>query len=89
MATPNGSSLTPELRSQRARVAAHEMHAAHDTREVSKPGRAKFLSNFETQVDPEGRLPEPERTRRAAHALKAHMTRLAYLSAKARRRGAS
>lgn len=61
------------------------MHAQHDARETSAPGRAAFLARFEREVDPDGLLPEAERVRRADHARKAHMTRLALASAKARR----
>jgi hypothetical protein len=79
----------PTRRSQIARIGAHAMHATHDTREVSAPGRRAFLARFELEVDPNGELPEEERRRRARHALKAHMRKLALKSAEARRRGAA
>lgn len=41
------------------------------------PARAAFLARFETEVDPAGELDAAERTRRAAYALRAHMSRLA------------
>ena len=69
----------------RARLAAHALHAQHDSREVSKPGREAFLARFEREVDPDGTLPTDERARRAAHARKAYFTRLALKSAQARR----
>ena len=78
--------LSPELRSQRARIAAHALHASHDSRETTKAGRDAFLARFEREVDPEGVLSESERQRRATHARKAYMATLAFKSAKARRR---
>lgn len=83
------TSLTPEQRSLRARIAAHAMHAQNDSRATSQPGRQAFLDRFEREVDPEGVLSDEERARRAAHARKAYFTKLAYLSAQARRKGAA
>lgn len=80
------SSLTPAERSLRARLAAHAMHAQHDARETSAPGRAAFLARFEREVDPDRLLSEAERLRRADHARKAYFARLALASSKARRR---
>lgn len=77
--------LTPKERKLRARQAAHSMHAQHDSRQTSAPGRAAFMLGFEDQVDPERRLPEKERKRRAAQARRAYFTKLAFKSAKARR----
>lgn len=78
------SKLTPSQKSQRARIAAHSMHAQGKT--STGPGRKAFLSRFEREVDPDGVLPPAERAKRAAHARKKHMTQLAYRSAKARSR---
>ncbi len=75
-------------RALRGRIGAYRLHATHDSRETSKPGRVAFLASFERLVDPDGSLPPAERIRRAAHARSAHFARLAYLSAKARRRRA-
>jgi hypothetical protein len=61
------------------------LHAAYDSRELTEPARKAFLQQFEDQVDPDNVLPEGERKRRAQHARQAHFTRLALLSAKARR----
>lgn len=80
------SPLTPQQRSLRARIAAHAMHAQHDSRETSKPGRDAFRARFEREVDPDGTLPPAERKRRAEHALRAHMQGLALKSARARRK---
>lgn len=77
--------LTSEERTLRAKLAAHELHARYDPRETTAKARASFLAGFEAKVDPEGKLPEAERKRRAKHARKAHFTRMALHSAKARR----
>jgi hypothetical protein len=76
---------TPELRSIRARIAAHHLHAQGGTN--TGPARAAFLDRFERQVDPDGVLNPEERARRAAHAKTAYFTALALRSAKARRKG--
>jgi hypothetical protein len=86
---PSSASRASE-RSLRARVAAHTLHASHDSRDLTAAGRRAFLDRFEREVDPERVLAPDERARRAAHARKAHMTRLALRSAEARRlRGAA
>ena len=46
--------------------------------------RLAFLAGFAALVDPEGALPPDERERRAVAARRAHMTRLALASSKAR-----
>jgi len=76
---------TPAERSLRARLAAYHMHARHDTRVTSAPGRAAFLARFDAEVDPDSRLDPEERRRRAEHARSAYFTRLALASAAARR----
>jgi hypothetical protein len=79
--------LTPQQRSLRARIAAHAMHASHDSRLTSAPARAASPANvsyFERKVDPDGVLPDAERRRRAEHAKKAYFGRLALASARAR-----
>jgi hypothetical protein len=81
-------SLSPEERSQRARIGAHALHAKHDSREISKPGRDAFNARFEREVDPEGVLAPKERARRASHARRAYMGKLALKSARARRKRA-
>jgi hypothetical protein len=78
--------LSAEDRITRAKLAAHAMHAKHDSRKTTAASRAAFLQRFEDEVDPDRVLPEGERLRRAEHARKAHMLRLALLSAKARRK---
>ena len=82
-------SLTPSERVMRARMAAYALHARYDPRETTKPARRAFDQRFLDLVDPDRRLPERERQRRAEAARKAHFTRLAYLSARSRRRSAT
>ena len=80
--------LSPSQRTMRARLAAHAMHARYDGREITVNARKAFAERFEHEVDPDGVLPVAERQRRAEHAMRAHMTRLALRSAQARRRRA-
>jgi hypothetical protein len=77
--------LSPAERTLRARLAAYAMHAQHDSRDTSAPGRAAFLARFEADVDPDGRLDPEERRRRAEHARSAYFARLALASVAARR----
>jgi len=85
---PDG--LTPAQRSQRARVAAHSSWArTPDPAARTAPARKSFLDRFEREVDPEHKLPEKDRQRRAASARKAHFSALALRSAQARARGRS
>jgi hypothetical protein len=51
----------------------------------TRPARQAFLNRFEREVDPDGTLPPDERRKRAQHALRAHMLRLAKRSVSARR----
>jgi hypothetical protein len=82
-------SLSPEQRSLRASIAAHAMHASHDSRQVTANARAAFLAKFLREVDAASpSLPEAERLRRAEHLLRSHMQRLALKSSRARQRKA-
>jgi hypothetical protein len=81
------TNLTPSEREQRARIAAHESWAATSDRTArTQPGRDAIRARFEQQVDPDGKLDPAERAKRATSAHRAHMARLAFESAKARRR---
>jgi len=51
----------------------------------TRPAREAFLRRFEREVDPNGVLSPAERSRRAQHALRAHMLDLAKRSVAARR----
>lgn len=78
--------MSPEERSLRARLAAHALHArVRDPSAYTQPARDKFLERFEHEADPSGSLPEEERKRRALHARKAYMLKLALKSAQVRR----
>lgn len=79
--------LTPAERSLRARIAVHTSWAnTADRTARTAPGRQASMARFEKQVDPDGTLDPAERARRADQAMRAHMARLAFKSAQARRR---
>lgn len=79
--------LTPEQRVLRARLAAHEKWAATDDRRAATAAaRQGFAERFAREARERfGDLPPAELARRAEHLRKAHMTRLALASSKARR----
>lgn len=83
--TGRQDAYTPAQRSLQARMAAHLMHAQHDSRVTSAPGRAAFLARFEREVDPNGTLDPEERVRRAEHARRAYMAGLSLAGVKAKR----
>lgn len=57
--------LTPELRTLRAQIAAHESWAHTENRAArTANARKAALQCFEDQVDPDGKLTPAERTRR-------------------------
>lgn len=74
-----------EEMARRARTRASVTHARHDARELTSPARAAFAATVKKQIDPDGVIPPDERWRRATHARKAHMARLARLSVLARK----
>lgn len=51
----------------------------------TRAAREKFLQRFEREVDPDGKLPPDERRRRAEHAKRAYMLRLAKRAVGARK----
>ncbi|MGH9060845.1 MAG: hypothetical protein ACRDZY_15240, partial [Acidimicrobiales bacterium] len=63
---------TPAERTLRARAAAYRLHSLYDSRELTAPARRAFNDRFARQVDPDNRLPETERQRRAECARKAY-----------------
>lgn len=77
--------LTPTERSLRAKLASESRWARTDPDQASEDARRRQHERFEHEVDPNGTLPPTERARRAEHARKAYMMRLALKSAKARR----
>ncbi len=77
--------MTPEQRTQRARVAALARWSRENPKTNAERGQAGLLSKFRREVlEHDPTVVEPELTRRAAAARKAYMVRLAYRSAKAR-----
>lgn len=77
---------TSEQRAAWGRIGAHTTHANHDGAAITANARRAFLDKFEREVDPDGLLEPGERARRAEHARKAHMQRLALKSAAARKK---
>lgn len=78
------STLTPELRTIRARVAAFAKHSKHDPAVDCAKAREALWAKYRAQVDPEGTLDPVERDRRVRAALRADLARRALASAKAR-----
>jgi hypothetical protein len=81
--------LSPQQRTLRAQIAANTRWSREDPKEGTRPARAAYERRFELEVDPYGTLPEAERKRRAAAAMRAHMQRLALASSRARRKAAA
>lgn len=82
--------LTASERRQRSALASHESWARTPDRTArSQPGRDALMRKFEDEVDPERTLTPAERAKRVESARKAFYTRLAFESAKARRRRAT
>lgn len=77
--------LTKEQRAMRARIGGLSVQAKYGS-EVAARARRGLRAKFLRDVDPNGELPGDERERRADAAFRAHMTRLALQSSKARRR---
>lgn len=82
--------LDASLRVLRARIGAHALHAQYDSRLITAPAREAARSALDrrllSEIDPGNELPEAERARRLEHARRAHFSKLAFQSAKARRR---
>ncbi len=82
-----GLPLSPKERQLRSRMGAHTSWAnTSDPAARTAPARKAFLERFEHEVDRDGVLDPDERRRRADHALRAHMARLALRSSQARRK---
>lgn len=79
--------VSPAERSLRGRLAAHALHAQRDVRQTTAAARAAFLSRFEREVDPDGRLDPSERRRRAEQARRTYFIRLSLAALEARRAG--
>lgn len=79
------TSLTPEQRSQRARMAALARWSREDPKPTVDRANAGLRAKFYRQVAEEfPGLPEAELARRAECRFREHMTRLAFASSKAR-----
>jgi hypothetical protein len=78
--------MDAQFRRMRAQLGAHALHARYDAKETTRKAREAFLEKFLTEVDPDRRLPLPERQRRALHARKAYMLGLTMKSLKSRDR---
>lgn len=76
--------LTPEQRSQSARIAALTRWSKESPAANAARGQAGLLARFEREVDPNNELPPAERSRRAVAARRAHMSRLALKSSQSR-----
>jgi hypothetical protein len=81
VSSPQGESTLPRLR---GRYAALTRWSLQDGVAGTAKARQAFRDRFIDQVDPERKLPEAERARRAEAARKAHYVRMAYRSAVAR-----
>jgi hypothetical protein len=81
--------LTPEQRSQSARLAALSRWSKEDPAANAARGQAGLLAKFEREVDPHNELNPAERHRRAVAARRAHMVRLAFRSSRNRSKGAA
>jgi hypothetical protein len=77
--------LSPQQRTLRAQIAANTRWSREDPKEGTRPARRAYERRFELEVDPDGTLPEAERKRRVAAAMRAHMQRLALASSRARK----
>lgn len=76
--------LSPEQRSQRARIAALSRWSREDPVAGTAKARNGFLKRFLDDIPTD--LPETERMRRAVAARRAYMAKLALRSSKARAR---
>ena len=78
--------MTPSERAMRARLAAFESWAKTEDRSArTEPARRAQMDRFERIVDPDGTMAPAARAAAADAARKAHFTRMALASAKARR----
>jgi hypothetical protein len=71
-----------------SRLGGLSKSSMYDAVEATSKARSAFLASFEKRVDPDHKLDDRERARRAEALMRAHMTRLSHLSAKKRRGGA-
>lgn len=74
-------------RAEAGRIGGLTTAGTRDAREMSAPARKAWMDSWERKADPDLSLTPQERARRASALRRAHMARLAALSAKARRKG--
>lgn len=79
------TSLTPEQRSQRARLAALTRWSREDPTAAVHKMQNGIQAKYERQVDPEGVLPDAERMRRADAARKADLAARSFRSSRTRK----
>lgn len=85
----SANSLTPAQRSHRASIAAHTRWSKEPDRlAATAPGRRAAFEKLLEEVDPEGKLSEAERLKRAKNAQQAQLARIRLAASKGRRRGA-
>lgn len=78
--------MSAEDRSLIAKIASNASWAKTEDRAArTAPARRAMLARFESEVDPEGKLPPADRAKRAESARKAHYQRMALKSAQVRR----
>lgn len=83
------STLTPEQKSLRGRLAANSRWSREDPAANAARGQAGLIARFEREArEAEPGLTDAEYARRAECARRAHMQRLAFASSKARSRRA-
>ena len=81
------SPLTPTRRSQRARIAAHARWAKEPDRlAATAPGRRAAFEKLLDEVDPERKLTEADRLKRAKNAQQAQLERIRLAASRNRRR---
>jgi hypothetical protein len=79
------TTLTPEQRTLRARAAAYTRWSREDTKPNAERGQAGLRAKFRRQIEADHpELPAAELDRRAECAYRAHFTKLALASSKAR-----
>jgi hypothetical protein len=79
--------MTPEQRTQRARLAALTRWSREDPRPAAAIARRGADEKLRNEIDPTRSLPPEELERRVVAARRARMTKLALLSSQARARG--
>jgi hypothetical protein len=81
----SGAVMSHSAKDINRRIAAEISWSRTDDRSArTRPAREAFLKRFEREVDPDVKLPPDERRRRAEHAKRAYMLRLAKRAVKAR-----